>query len=225
MSTRTINDVHKRIKAQYGRMLPIVEAKENLRLQPEPCDAKGADAQDPSNCLLVHTAKRQFGCRAVVFWKTSAYLDLLAPNGQRRVERFVCSKKTRELIQQFDQGQKFKIGTAITLIAPAYNDRLDVKRKQSRISRKANPDFVIRLKAVREVRVARQTFERVRARTHDDTTSPSLVKAAARLAQAQEAAARLAQPPRDSSKRPRNPHTVDLHTRNGALGRYKFAKA
>ena len=134
---KTHDDVRKRIYAIFGPSIEIIDAKNELRLQPEFADLIGANPKSPDLCLLVRTAQRQFGCRAAIFFRQFCYLDLIGGDGQRRIERFHNSRKTVEVIASFDCGEQPINGVGIVLYPPSKQHRLGDKRKRSsRDSRK-----------------------------------------------------------------------------------------
>lgn len=107
----------KRIEEQFGG-LPVIEAKDPLRLQPIKSDVIGAVTKDPCNCVFARCAIRQFGATRVFFWKSVAYVDLVGKDGIRRIERFIIKPAVRELIEKFDRGEPIEEGRAFILSPP-----------------------------------------------------------------------------------------------------------
>lgn len=112
--------------------LEVVEAEAPLRLQPMPCDLKYAKPREPDRCVYVFCARRQHRATSIVFWKTSAYIDLVGLDGVRRIERFILTPAVRREIEKFDAGKKFNVGRAFILKAPVDHDTVASGRARTK---------------------------------------------------------------------------------------------
>ena len=61
------------LKRFFGN-LPVVDAKENLRIFVNDDDVHGAKRRDPKNCVLARACCRLYGSNAVAFFRMTAYL-------------------------------------------------------------------------------------------------------------------------------------------------------
>lgn len=86
--------------------LQVIEAKTELRVQPNKADIECAVKADPRNCVFSKACQRMWGSTAVVFFGTVAYVDLLDSNGVRHVERFMIGREGKKFIRDFDAGKK-----------------------------------------------------------------------------------------------------------------------
>jgi hypothetical protein len=220
----------------FGKDLPpIVDARMPLRLQPIPADAVGANPLSPNSCLLARTAARMYGSKGAAFFKGLAFIDLADEYGYRRLERFIASKQTVSVIQDFDAGKPIGFGFAVVLYPPSRPHTLAVKRRAARKHHRTAAGRVTAelSNANQAVRNATDNARRIaetltKAQAAGDTKTISKwtrrAKAAAerlvvvreRLSKAQRQAdeARAAKPRR---------RQMDLTTRSGCLGRYCFA--
>jgi len=98
----------------FGNM-PVIDGTDPLRLQPTPEDANGAICKSPTECVLARCARRMYGSTAVVFLKTSCYVDMLDADDVRRVHRWPVPPHVCTQLKNFDRGMEFKIGQAIIL--------------------------------------------------------------------------------------------------------------
>jgi hypothetical protein len=244
MSVKTRNDVMNHLQKVFG-MPENADADFDLGLQPMKEDCEGADPKNPFNCVLVHTARRQFGSKAAIFWKYYAYLDLLdGKTGIRRVYRFKVTAAAYQHIHNLDTGKPFREGTAITLKAIAGGDKRSVRRKNAKAYH-ATPEGKMtgRLAAARtRKRKAEGDLERTKARVErlaetEKPRSPKLKEARQQVVVANtalnralnditKAEERVDEFRRTSGKsRPRRNHVFDLTTRNGAAGHYNIQAA
>jgi hypothetical protein len=118
--------------AQFGD-LPVVEAKDPLRLQPMRCDVENAIPKDPGCCIFARAAQRQFGATRVFFWRWIAYVDLVGKDGIRRVERFIVNPKMRDLIESFDRGEPIEEGRAFILSPPSRMETRAYHRRKDKV--------------------------------------------------------------------------------------------
>lgn len=126
------NPIIRIIKLNFG-VLPVVDAISAIRLQPMPQDVAGAVQKDPRKCVFARCATRMFGASKVVFYKSSAYIDLVGEDGIRRVERFYVSDKIHREIVKFDRGEPLKMGTAFILRPFKSNGKSTLKAKRKYI--------------------------------------------------------------------------------------------
>lgn len=234
MTSRTKKDVMSLIRKVFGD-IAVVEAKENLRLQPLPCDAEGAEANSPDNCLLVHTAQRMYGAKAAVFWKTKAYVDFVDEDGKRRVHRYVNPGVTIKQIRDFDNGKPFIEGRGLILRRPA-------KTQTRKFSSKANKEWYDTQKGKKQRKVdnirrqlgnAEQRLEdalaakRELASKRPDAKKTKLIEAKVagerrRIADKRRDLVRIQASP-IKNPAPRS-YVFDLTSRNGAVGNYQFVR-
>jgi hypothetical protein len=80
----------------------VCEARKPLRVFLLPTDIKGAESHDPTNCAFARAVRRMCGGRAV-FLRRTAYIELMQPNGEKRVERFVMPENMRAIVEAFDK--------------------------------------------------------------------------------------------------------------------------
>jgi hypothetical protein len=242
MSAKTKNDVMNHLQKVFG-MPDVVDADFDLGLQPIREDCVGADAKNPFNCVLVHSAKRQFGSKAAIFWKYYALIDLEREN-VRRVYRFKVTTAAYRHIRDLDTGKPFREGTAITLKAIKGGDRLSVRRKKAKAYH-ATPEGkatgklaaarVRKRKAEGNLKNAEERVERLvetekprspklkEARKQVVVASTALNLALDGITKAEE---KVDEFRRTSGKsRPRRNHVFDLTTRNGAAGHYNIQAA
>lgn len=120
-----------RLKRWFGE-LEVVEAKKELRVQPNDLDIASAIQGDPRNCVFSRACQRQWGSTFVVFFGTVAYLDLLGPDGVRRIERFVLSRAAKRFIKAFDAGETMD-PRGFSLLPPSRSQTADeITRQTSR---------------------------------------------------------------------------------------------
>ena len=116
---------------RYWGDLPVVDAKDRLRIMPCAEDIEGATRRDPSMCAMAMACRRMFHSKNVLFLRTVAYVEVPSPvPGKRIVERFFLNKHAREQIAEFDKSGKFDPAGYI-LHAPHKAGKLDSKRKNN----------------------------------------------------------------------------------------------
>lgn len=93
----------KEIRRHWGDV-EVVDADKNLRVFIQPEDVRSATQKDPGCCVFAQACKRQFAATKVLFWRCVAFVELPAPKGGKRVERFELSPQMRDLIDSFDRG-------------------------------------------------------------------------------------------------------------------------
>lgn len=95
---------------RYFNGLRVVEATEALHIQPQRCDIETAERDDPANCAFSRACQRMYDSSVVLFFGTVAYVDLLDPDGDRRVHRFRIDPRAQAFIKAFDAGDDVKPG-------------------------------------------------------------------------------------------------------------------
>jgi hypothetical protein len=250
MKIKSLNSINAEIRAYlervYGKPLPeIVDAKRPLRMQPIKADCDDAEPKNPFNCVLVHCAARMFGSRAAIFWKGTAYVDLISPEDNvRRIERFMVNQKAFQHIRDLDTGKPFREGTAIVLDAPTPSKTLEsVRQANKRYHDSPRGKLVGRLTVARsakrtaEARYDRAVIDFETAQERHSATSPIIAQAKEQrkiareaLQKARETEAALAdrvdaKRTRSGKPRPRNGRKFDITTRNGAAGHYNIVQA
>jgi hypothetical protein len=228
-----------KLKIEFGD-LEIIDAYGPLRLQPMRCDAEGAVRKDPTKCVFARTAQRMFGATKIIFWKTSAYVDLNGTDGVRHVERFIVRKDVLHQIEEFDRGKPFNEGNAFILYPPSHSHKLKVLRRQSRAYRKTKVGRIknaaadarkIRIRA--EARLNEREEQLQEIRTTGKSKSPTLAAAVKQVRMARQSV-RAAKIKEKAGKQAISrigakvvPHirnsgsTLDLSVRNGK-GHYNF---
>jgi hypothetical protein len=118
--------------------LPVVDAKEDLRIPITTEAMKRGKKMDPENCVAAVVCRENFGSSAAVFFKTVAYVDVIGGDKKHRVERFVLSEQMREFIEAFDRDEKVDAVDAwLVLKAPPRGKQLEYTRKKNRKYREA----------------------------------------------------------------------------------------
>jgi hypothetical protein len=233
------SNIQARLEKVFGKGLEYVEAKIVLRLQPIASDAKGAVKYDPCNCVFARCATRMYQSTAAVFWKTSAYIDLIDEDGVRRVHRFRVSRKVYEEIVAFDHGKPLKLGQAFTLspFSPsahraAVTAATGARNKTPRgaaLHRLAHARYELNI-ANRQIERAVDVHKRVVSTTH--VSSPKAVEAKKQvvalkaratkiLGRVETFAEAVRQNPNGRINKERKP--VDMSVRSGLVGTYNFS--
>lgn len=91
------------IVGRYFRGLPVIEAAEPLRIIVNSVDKGKSKRLDPNNCVFAQACKRLFNSHAVLFLRTTAYVELPDSKGRRTVNRFKIPVETRNAIVTFDK--------------------------------------------------------------------------------------------------------------------------
>lgn len=86
--------------------LPIVEAKRELRIQPNARDIRTAVRGNAEQCVFSMACKRMWSAKHVAFFGTKAYIELLDSKGRARIERFNIPADGRKMIKDFDAGRQ-----------------------------------------------------------------------------------------------------------------------
>jgi hypothetical protein len=119
------------IKRHWGDV-EVIDAEKDLRVFIQPEDVRTATVKDPGCCVFAQACKRQFAASKVLFWRSVAYVELPGPNGRRRVERFTLSSEMRDLIENFDKGNKVAEVAGFELKKPRASETLAGKLKKNR---------------------------------------------------------------------------------------------
>lgn len=112
--------------------VPVVDAKNDLRVIVQPCDVELATAKDPGCCVFAQACKRAFGATKVLFFRSVAYVELPTEEGERQVERFYLSNAMCELIKTFDKGNPVLPEGGFLLKAPTPSKTLGSKWRQQK---------------------------------------------------------------------------------------------
>jgi len=119
------------IKRHWGDV-EVIDAEKDLRVFIQPQDIRSATAKDPGCCVFAQACKRQFAASKVLFWRSVAYVELPGPDGKRRVERFTLPSEMRDLIENFDRGNKVAEVAGFELKRPRPTETLEGKLKKNR---------------------------------------------------------------------------------------------
>lgn len=229
------NEVNVRIKVEFGG-LEVVDAREPLRIQPMECDVHGATVKDPTNCVFARAARRQYGALKVLFWKSTAYVDLVSEDGVRRVHRYLVSAPMYELLAAFDRGEPIEPGRAFILRPPTANERLPALRARSKERNKTEKGkLCTRASAVRkalgkaktEVECAENSLNEAKRRNFKEEVQQAAQRrreARARLLKQTEVAVEIEKQillRKYNLTSPREPTVFDMTVRNGK-GKYSF---
>ena len=135
-NTRSLDE----IKRHWGD-IEVIDARKDLRVFIQPEDVSSATTKDPGCCVFAQACKRQFAATKVLFWRSVAYVELPGPDGKRRVERFSLSSEMRELIENFDKGNRVATVAGFELKKPrpseTFSGKLARNKKRGERRRKA----------------------------------------------------------------------------------------
>jgi hypothetical protein len=123
---------HKRSSAG----IPIVDAKNALRVFINADDIKTAVRKDPAHCAFSNACRRLFGSHSVVFFRTLAYVELPSGKRGRRIERFTLTDETRRLIVAFDRRGKIS-EDGYALLPPSKSMTLEGRMEKDRTYRES----------------------------------------------------------------------------------------
>ena len=115
--------------------LEVIEAKAELRVQPNEEDIKNAIPNDPKNCVFSRACQRMWSSTAVVFFGTIAYVDLLDKNGVRHVERFTISSEGKRFIRAFDAKKPIR-PKGFVLLPPTASTTIEARNARSKKDRR-----------------------------------------------------------------------------------------
>ncbi len=109
--------------------VPVVDAKKDLRVFITPSDVESATRKDPGACVFAKACSRSFGCKRVLIYRATAYVELPSENGALKVERFTLTPAMRSLVEAFDKGEIVIPAAGFVLRAPSKSQTLDGIRK------------------------------------------------------------------------------------------------
>lgn len=118
----------------YQRMfqgMPVRDAKEAIRVQPDSMDIKLAKRGDPNHCAYAECLRRQWKTDNVWIFKRTAYMQVLDEHGLPVVERFTIGNGGQKYIQDFDNGKPVK-PAGFVLSPPSLSHTLDYQRVNRR---------------------------------------------------------------------------------------------
>ena len=136
--TKKNGRIGKGTQAEVSRFfngLPVVDAKEPLRVFINQNDIRKAKPKDPTCCVYANACKRLYNSRAILFLRRTAFVDLPNAKGERVVNRFLLNKEVMERIERFDKTGEAHPG-GFNLRAPHPKGTLEYVRKTS-LERKA----------------------------------------------------------------------------------------
>ena len=138
------------VSERYFNGLPVIDAKDSLRIFVNARDIRAATAKDPEHCVYAQACRRLFGSTTIVFLRTKAYIDLPDEKGRRFVNRFEINRAVREQITHFDLTGEAAEG-GFLLSAPAPSQTLDAQREYGRTKR--DPSHVPQSEAKRRATI------------------------------------------------------------------------
>ena len=112
--------------------LPVVDAKNDLRIVILEDDIKKGIPKDFDKCIFAQACKRVFNSQKVLLMRSIAYISLPDENGNYKVERYLISNGGRKVISDFDQGKLPKSGTSFVFKAPRKSHTLGAMRQAQR---------------------------------------------------------------------------------------------
>jgi hypothetical protein len=112
--------------------LDVVDAKRDVVVTINEADIARASRQDPAECVFAQACRRVFGAKKVLFFRSVAYIEMPDAQGRRRVERFILGHETRDLINQWDDGEQVFPDAGFQLRAPSRSQTFDTKLAKSR---------------------------------------------------------------------------------------------
>lgn len=157
-----IRRLEQQVSERYFEGLPVIDAKDNLRVFVTAQDIRRAKPNDPEHCVYAEACRRLFGATKIVFLRTKAYVDLPDESGRRFVNRFEIHRYVREQIIRFDQTGEAAPG-GFLLSAPSPSQTLNAQRDYGRKFRdRAETGDVKRRAQMSGVRVVSGTLLGVR---------------------------------------------------------------
>ena len=135
MSTR-VSNVKRMVGDRTWDDKIVVDATKELRVFILPEDVAKATIKDPACCVFAQACKRSFQAVKVLFYRTTAYIELPYRDGTTRVERFTMPKLMRQLIVDFDTGKKDIPSAGFLLTPPPPGRTLDALASKSRRAKK-----------------------------------------------------------------------------------------
>lgn len=111
--------------------LPIVDAKNDLRVVIMQSDISKGKPKDFDACVFAQACKRVFSSKKVILMRSIAYISLPDENGDFKVERYLISDAGMKVISNFDSGIMPSPGTSFVFKAPSKSNTLDANRNYS----------------------------------------------------------------------------------------------
>jgi hypothetical protein len=113
--------------------MELIDAKASIYLTVKDEDKVGAIPHDLEHCVFAKTCHRLFDSRAMVFMRSTAYVDLEDEDGIRKVHRFRMGSGMEQAVAEYDRtnGEVFRAGTYL-LRAPAPSVMLNNLRAKSK---------------------------------------------------------------------------------------------
>ena len=128
MKLRGLSKEEKAVIDREWHGVPVVDAKQPLRLFVSKEDIVSATRKDASCCALANCCKRSLGSEGVFFYKTRAYVHVPTSN---EVQRFFLSSSAMQFVASFDKGESVKAQEVLLQPAPD-SLKLDSKLEQDR---------------------------------------------------------------------------------------------
>lgn len=157
-------EVNRELKRVFDG-LPIVDAKNDLRVVIMQSDIKKGKPKDFDACVFAQACKRVFSSKKVILMRSVAYISLPNEDGHYNVERYHISRPGMKVIANFDRGIMPAPGTAFVFTAPTKSQTLDANRNSS-LKRRVNAR-----KAILNGDITGETFETVVADDMIDGTN------------------------------------------------------
>jgi hypothetical protein len=135
MEKQNGNGRTKEVNIELNRMfegLPIVDAKNDLRIVIAQSDISKGKPKDFEACVFAQACKRVFSSKKVLLMRSIAYISLPDEHGDYRVERFWISPAGQKVIADFDRGIMPAPGTSFAFTAPSPGRTLEGQRKCER---------------------------------------------------------------------------------------------
>ena len=120
------------LRSAFGD-LPLVEATDSMIVYVSKTERDDSTRGDPRNCMFSQACKRAFGSKAVLFYPTVAYVDLVDEDGRRVVMRFRVTPKARAAIEKFDQDENPEVEGTFRLAAMPKTQQLKVQAQRARV--------------------------------------------------------------------------------------------
>lgn len=170
--------VHKMLLKAFGN-LEVKDATTPILLVPTESDFKSAVRKDPENCGLSRCVGRMFGARLALFFKNFAYIDIVGPDGKRRVWRYTISAPALKQLAAFDRSETLSLGRSIQLLPPSPGRTMVGMRRQNTTWRRSEVGKAIAAeqRAISELRAAARQVEKAQtvyeeAKAEHGATSP-----------------------------------------------------
>src|SRR5262249_38561966 len=114
--------------ARYFLDMEVVDADHDLRVFVNKHDLECAERGNPTECVFAKACKRLYGSRAILFFRSVAYVDLPDEEGIRRVYRFLIGRAAKNAIEKYDRTGEAHPG-GFLLSAPRPSERIENKRQ------------------------------------------------------------------------------------------------